>query len=118
MRGVGDELALRGEHGPKPLGHVVERRRDLALLRAPVTSARASRSPASTRRAVAARLRSGRESEPARNQASGEPEDEREGADRDQREHRPPNPVVDRGQFCVTRTAPTTWPLFVTGTAV
>jgi hypothetical protein len=31
VRGVGDELALRREHGPEPLGHVVERRRDLAL---------------------------------------------------------------------------------------
>ena len=66
---------------------------------APVTSARASRSPPSTRRAVAARFRSGRESEPARNQRERQSEDEREGADRDQREHPAPDAVVHRGEI-------------------
>jgi hypothetical protein len=53
---------------------------------APVTSARAPRSPPSTRRAVAARFRSGRENE-------------REGADRDQCENAAPDARVHRAEI-------------------
>ena len=85
---------------------------------APVTSARASRSPASTRRAVAASLRSGRESEPARNQASARPRTSAKAPIAISASTARRTRWWTAARSCVTRTAPTTWPLFVTGTAV
>jgi hypothetical protein len=85
---------------------------------APVTSARASRSPSSTRLAVAASLRRGRESESARNHASTSPRPSAAA------------PIAARAStlrrtrscteptLCVTRTAPATRPPSVTGTAL
>ncbi len=53
MRGVGDERALRVERLRQPVGHRVERRATSRCSAEPSTSARASRSPVPTRRAVA-----------------------------------------------------------------
>ena len=99
VRGVGDELALCREHGPEPLGHVVEGRRDLALLRrAGHLGARlevAALDPPRRGGEVAQRPRERARQEPGERQ----PEDEREGADRDQREHAAADAVVHRGEI-------------------
>ena len=85
MRGVGDEVALRAEQPRDPVGHLVERAGERALLAAALElGARRVRSPCATRRATASRRPSGRPTL-RRDQRPGE-QAEREHDQRDQPE--------------------------------
>jgi hypothetical protein len=96
MRGVGDELPLRLEHLPQPLGHVVERVRDLAVLGgalglgprlqiAGLDATRGRREPLE---------RPGQR--PGEKPGEREAEHERDQPDADQAEHVAADPAIDR----------------------
>ena len=85
---------------------------------APVTSARASRSPSSTRRAVSASFRSGRESESARNHANTSPRPSAAAPIAASASTLRRTRSCTAPTLCVTRTAPATRPASVTGTAL
>ena len=119
VRRVRHEVPLGGEDDAQPVGHVVEGDRDLALLARPrdLPPSRRGRLPRRGERCARAREAASRASRDEPRQAQSD--EERERPDPDQRrEPRCGRVVCTASMLCVTRTAPTVRPLFVTGTAV
>jgi len=96
MGGVGDELPLGVEHLSQPLGHVVERVRDLAVLARPLRlGARLQVAGLDAPRRRSKVLERARE-RPGQHPREGEPQDEGDQADADQAEDVAANPPIDR----------------------
>ena len=118
VRGIATKARWASSESREPIGHRVEAPGDLSLLRRPLDTARASRSPPPTRCAVTARRRNGRVREPATNHATTSPN----------ASARSPTPISAywsrrislsiASTLWVTRTAPTGPAREITGTAV